>query len=757
MKHDLFIVRHRKWFIALPVVMAVLMLLPLMKAHINSDLMNYLPEDMVSKVNLDRLEAVFGKYDPVLVLFSGEDVLRAGTLERMRLLDQTFRQSDKIDQVISLFELKNIRSEAGSMVVDPVVQSVPNTVSEREILRQSVRTNPLVYKLLVSKDFKHCLMLVNPAPKVPDKELALFIRRVLKQYPGPEQVLVSGQPTLRYEIQRIAMRDLMILMPLGLIIMLLTLFLSFREQKGVLLPFSVVCMSIAVAMGLMPLLGFDFSLIAVLVPVLMIAIANNYGVHLITRYQELNAVHPRWGMKRIVNESVRKLYTPIILTALTTIVGVLGLLSHLLIPPRQMGIVTAAGILFALLTSLTFIPAVMSGVPKGQTSIHFGEKPTGWMGHFLAWTGRVSTGKPWMVILVFMLLVAGAGVGFSRLQVAINLEEMMPASSDLRQTMGLLNDHFGGTKSISVLFTGDIKSPRVLKEIDSFEKRAAQLPEVSNVTSLATVIHTISRSMNNPGMPGYDRIPEERQAIAQYLELYTMGGDLEDLERLVDFDYTNSVATVQFKAENFSSFKQTESGIRAIAATLPSCRLIAGQSLVEETLSAAIIKGQISSLLFAMGAIIFLLWLIFRSFKAGLMGAIPLVVSLVANFGLMGWIGLRLDIATSLLSSIAIGLGVDYTIHLFWRINHELQHGKDWEDAIAYTLRSTGRGIAVNAFSVMAGFAVLLFSGLTILKAFGYLIIFSLLLCLLCALVLIPAILQLNRPSFLLKSTNAQL
>lgn len=757
MKHDLFIIRHRWWFIIVPLVITALMLIPLSKARINTNLMDYLPDDIPSKVNLNKLEAQFGKYDPVLIIFESKDVLNEKTLVRISALNDSFKRSKEIKQVVSLFESKYIRNDNGSMLVDPVVKRIPKTETSRETLRNEIKDNPLAYKLLVSSDFRYTIMLLNPAAGVSDGDLSRTIKKTLDENPGEEEVYIGGLPSLRFEIQRIATRDLAILMPLGLIIMLLTLFLSFREKKSVFLPFSVVCMSIAVAMGLMPLLGFDYSLIAVLVPIMMIAIANNYGVHLMTRYQELNAIHPRWGMKRIVNESVKKLYMPIILTALTTIVGVLGLVSHLLIPAKQIGIVSAAGILFALLASLLFIPAVMSSIKKGNLSKNFEKAPNGIMGHFLDWTGRMATGKPWSVITVFVVLLIISGAGISRLQVNINLDEMMPKSHPLRSSVKILDDEFGGTKTLSVLFEGDVKSPEVMQAMENFGSEVKKIPEVSSVTSLATVIRTISRAINNPGNPYYDRIPDKRDAIAQYIEFYNMSGDPADFEQMVDFDYTKSVATIQFKAKNYSSFKNTESKIREIVKQTPFCTLVAGQSLVEKELAEAVIKGQIWSLLFAMGSIILLLWIIFRSLRAGLMGSLPLIVSLIFNFGLMGWIGLQLDIATSMLSSIAIGIGVDYTIHLFWRMNHELQHGKPWDEAIIYTLRSTGRGIAINAFSVTVGFAVLFFSGLTILKSFGFLIIFSLLICLLCALLLIPALLQLSHPRFLLKHNKSQI
>jgi predicted RND superfamily exporter protein len=175
---------------------------------------------------------------------------------------------------------------------------------------------------------------------------------------------------------------------------------------------------------------------------------------------------------------------------------------------------------------------------------------------------------------------------------------------------------------------------------------------------------------------------------------------------------------------------------------------------MEKELALSIVRGQNYSQIFAAVAIALLLFLIFRSANAGLMGSLPLAFALISNFGLMGWLGIELDIATSLLSSIAIGIGIDYTIHLFWRLQAELREGLPYPEAIMKTLRTTGRGITINAFSVMLGFSVLFFSALSLLKAFALLIVFSLLLCLLCALALIPALSIWLRPKFLEKKNK---
>ncbi|HOW31257.1 MAG TPA: efflux RND transporter permease subunit, partial [Bacteroidales bacterium] len=716
------------------------------------DLGTYLPDDIAQKVNLDTLESVFGSTDPIIIFFETDDVLKNITLQRIESLTHALQQSEQFKDVVSLYTTKNIRSSEGTMIVDPVIKQIPETDAERQALRKEIIDNPLAYKLVVSEDFRYSLIMFNPQKGFSDNELFKTLNKLLSDYPGPEKVYFNGMPYLRDEIQKKAIHDLALLMPLGILIMIGFLYFSFREIKGVLVPLSVVVMSIILAMGLMPLLGYELSIIAVLVPILMIAIANNYGVHIVTRYQELNARYRNRSMKTMLNEALYYLRSPILLTALTTIVGILGMVTHIMLPAKQMGIVSAVGITFALLLSLYYVPAVMSYLKKGKPQKSFLLPKHTLVDKFLAWAGKVTTGAPKKVVATFIAFLLLTGAGIYRLQVSFNNEKIMPASHPLRIATGIANRHLGGTKVISLLFEGDIKDPALLNEMERFSAELKKLPQVGSATSIATVIKTISRAMNDPGDSLYDRIPDTRDAVAQYIEFYNLSGDPADFERLVDFDYTKANLNVQFKAEDIKEFNKVENAIDSLMATSKFCKLKAGHCLVEKQMARSLVKGQNYSLIFAFAAIILLLWWIFRSLKAGIMGSIPLVFSVVCTFGLMGWLGFELDIATSLLSSVAIGIGVDYTIHLFWRLKTELSDGVEYAEAVRKTLKNTGRGIAINAFSVMVGFAVLFFSGITILKSFGFLIIFSLILCLLCALVLIPALCYLVKPSFLEKS-----
>jgi len=167
-----------------------------------------------------------------------------------------------------------------------------------------------------------------------------------------------------------------------------------------------------------------------------------------------------------------------------------------------------------------------------------------------------------------------------------------------------------------------------------------------------------------------------------------------------------------------------------------------------------VINGQIRSLLLAMGVIFLLLTVIFRSLGAGTLSVIPLSIAILILFGSMGFFGITLDIATALISSVMIGVGIDYTIHFLWRFKEERSRGLEHNEAAFVTLTTTGRGIIINALSVMIGFLVLTLSNFEPLRFFGALVVISIGSCLISALVLIPSIVVLIKPRFLESKTK---
>ncbi|MBN1415689.1 MAG: RND family transporter [Bacteroidales bacterium] len=750
MHNQNFVLRYRWLIISLTLIIVSASVIPLTQVSVNPDLESYLPASITPKVNTDKIGEIFGDNEMIILVFQSDDVLNPSTLTRIRNLSREFNRMHEFDDVMSLFDSKNIQNDYGMMVVNPVIKQIPESETDREALREEIRSNDLAYRLVVSEDFRYTLIILYAKNHTTDDAgLIKLINQKLKDFPGSEKVTINGQPYMRYEANQKIGRDILLLLPIGLVVMFIFLWLSFKEKRGVLLPFSVVIFSIIISMALIPLFGWELSIIGVLIPIMMIAIANNYGVYFITKYQELNASQSGITMKQIAVESYKYLKNPVMLCGLTTIAGVLGLVVHILLPARQMGVVSGIAIGFALLLSLFYIPAVMSMLKKGKAHKSFTGQRNGPVDKFLNAMAEFASYHPRQVVLVFSALLVLTVSGLFRFKVASDNNGILPVHHPMNVSLDILNKHFGGNKMINVLFEGDIKDPALLKNLDRYEKELEKTTGVGSVTSIATIIRKISTALNDKGDTLYDKIPDTPEAVAQYIELYSMSGDPEDFESIVNFEYTQALLTVQYQADNMEEINNIVNKINALTKDDPNKSLIGGYSLVDKEICESVVTGQFKSLLFAFVAILVMLTVIFRSLVAGLVGSLPLVFAVLCTFGIMGWTGIELNIVTALLSSVSIGLGVDFTIQMFWKLKTEIANGHSYTSAITIALKTMGRGISINALSVMLGFSVLFLSAFPLIRSFGFLIILSLFLCLICALVLIPSLCLLIKPKFL--------
>lgn len=723
--------------------------LQLPRAQIDSDLKNHMPKTMASRVSTERIEEIFGGSEMVLLLLETEDILRAATLERVRNITRKLNRLKGVDETLSLFEMKDIRSGHGSMMVEPAAPRIPRTEKKRERLREALRRNDLVHEIVVSDDFTMTAIIATLEKDAAEEEILRDIDSVLLEFPGDEKVYIGGMPVIRQAINEDITRDFSLLMPLALVLMLLVLFLTLKQVRSVLLPFSIVIFSIVFAMGLLPIIGWKISVITILLPIMLVAIANNYGVHIMVRYQEINTGDCGLTREELAAVLFRKLSRPVLITGLTTIAGVLGLLSHIMIPAKELGIIAAVGIGFSLLLSLFYIPSVLSFLPEAR-SVKTSDAGDGKGGNSLLHRlGILVAGHPKTILLASAACFVIAAGGIFLVEVDSNQENFFPEDHPVKIGATKINDHFGGSQSLSILFSGDIKDPEILKRMDGYERTLEEMPGVGGTISIAGIVRRMSRALNDEGDPQFDMIPASRNGVAQYFELYSMSGDPGDFEKLVDFDYMHAQLIVRVNDGNTSTVKRLVAEIKSMVADDTAVETIGGTCLAVAELADIVVKGQFLSLFAALSAIVVLMMLLFRSKAAGFISVLPLVLAITILFGLMGFLGIPLDIVSALLSSMVIGVGVDYTIHFLWRYREERNSGLGYGDSVIKTLETTGRGISYNALSVIIGFSALFISTFVPIKLFAFLVVVSMSACLFGALVLVPALCLVLKPRFL--------
>jgi uncharacterized protein len=748
------IIKYRWWIIAISILVTVGFSLSLMKLEIDPDLKNYFPKTMTSMINTDKIEEVFGNQDMIMMIFEAEDILKESTLNRVKSVEKAIDRMDGIKRTSSLFGSNNIHGEEGVLYVEPTVLRIPKNEGQRDELRQTIKDNDLVYKVMVSEDFKATALVVTLKKEADEDAVFAGINGILQEYPGNEKIYFGGLPYLRHAIDKDIKRDGVILIPIALLMMLIFLYLVFREWRGVWLPFMVVVMSSLIGLSMIPILGWKFYIITILVPILLIAVANDYGIHMIARYQELNASGSDESMPEKAVRITRELWKPIMITGLTTIAGISALWAHTMIPARQMALVASIGVLLAIVFSLVLLPALLSLLPKSKFVPSIpgvsGTSSKSLLRRFSFFVVRNRRIIP--IVALGATLVISSGIFF--LKVDSNEENFFPEQHEVKQAAKIINSKFGGSENISVLFSGDMLDPDLLQRMETYREEMEKMGAVDYTMGFSGVVRELSKALNDPGDPLYNRIPPTRDAVAQYMELYSMNGDPEELEQLVDFNYEHALLMIRINDANNEKVNGVIHKIKEITNGDHAVEAIGGYGYVRTELANKVLSGTYYSLGIALVIIFLLLSIIFRSLKAGLLGIIPLTISLVVLFGLMGITGIRLDVATALLSSIMIGVGVDYSIHFLWRYREERRQNRPATEAVITTLTTTGRGIIFNALSVIVGFVVLIISSFTPIRFFGILVLVSIISCLVGALVILPAMVLRFRFRFLEPKTT---
>lgn len=740
-----FVIKYRWFIIAAHLLVTLALVVPLTRAEVDPDVQNMLPADMKERIDLQRIEALFGGTEIALVIMEADDILAEATLDRAARIAEAIRGIAGIDRVSTLPDI------GGDDFADE--EPTPEQKKEkREAARAEIRKNDLIYGTIVSKDFRYLAIVVKLSAQSSETlRITGDIRRTAEGVPGEGSLVYGGLPFIKERISEDVPKDMFKFLPLGILVMMVFLYLSFRQFRGILLPFSIVAMSIAVSMGLIPLFGWKMQTVTMILPVIMIAVANNYAVHLVSRYQQDNRDDCALDAPGLAKLGILSLGAPVIATGVTTIGGIMSILTHRIVPAKQLGILAGIGITFALVASLLFIPAVLSFLKKPRPVITVDYRKRHYLERFMYGIASLISKNPKQVLAVTLIAAIVAALFIPKLTGDSNLARYYPAGSTVARSSDIVNEQFGGGQIVNVVVEGDIKDPAILRKIDAFEREMERLPEVGKSTSIVRLIKMISRNLHKPGEPGYDAIPDSRGAVDFYLTEYAKMADIQEIAHLVTADLRHAQIMVQINDEGSGTIKRVVAKVNELTAGDPAFMIVGGSGYIFAALIDEVSKGQVTSLVLSVVIVAILVMLLFGSFMAGLVASIPLALALVFLFGIMGGAGIPLDIATAMLSSIMIGVGVDYTIHFLWRYREELRLGKSPEKAMRRTLRTTGRGIVFNAVSVMLGFSVLMLSVFLPIRFFGVLIVLAISTCLLGALFIMPAYCLVFRPRFLEK------
>jgi hypothetical protein len=739
-------INHPVIVIIIFLILTIFFALEIPDIEVDSSLKGLIPGNMTSRINLNKIESIFGGTDAVMIILESDNILNKETLKRAHYFSNELENWEEIDSVNTPFTIQEISGKEGTLNIEDAINQIPETKQELANLKEKIKNNELIYGNIISEDFKAMALVGFLKEDIDDNLIFTKVNNLIKSYSGKEKLSLAGMPIIRAEVSKNTQNDMRKLMPLALLIMLIFLYLCFRQLRGVILPFLVVLMSIIISMGLIAVLDWKIYLITVILPMSLIAIANDYGIHIIANYQEEKKIDYRASERSLIKKVISSMGAPIITAGITTIAGMLCLSSHIMIPARELGFLAAAGIAFALVASITFIPAVMVILPAAKK---YGSehkiKESGLEKILNSIAANVSK-RPEIIVIVFSLTIIVVSLGIFNLKVDTNPVNYFKERSQVVKSTEAANNYFGGVNTISVMAEGDMTDPMTMKKISDFEQKLKGHKNIGEVNAISKIIRKFNKELHN-GEEKYNIIPQNENALPQYYMLYESSGDLK---KLLDFDRKHALLTAKIPTNSTQDIKEIVNYIRQEINSVSDSplKLVGGFGDLQSELSDAVVKGQLISLLTAVIVVGIIIMILFQSLTAGFLSVIPLIMAILILFSLMGIFNIELNIATALLSSVMVGVGVDYTIHFLWRYKEEKKIYNS-KIAVKRTIKTTGRGIIFNALSVVVGFSALMFSDFLPVKFFGFLVVVSIAACLSGALIFLPAVCIIFEPKFL--------
>jgi len=689
-------------------------------SRMETDLDKYMPQQHPAFIYSNQAEKWFDIKDGIIIALENKDgVFNAQTLQKVKDLTKELQQMEEIEKndVTSLYTADNIVGTEDGMDVKAFFKRVPRSDEKLQELRQRVRDNDMVFGRLVSTDETVTVIIARIGDDVFSQDFYHRIIKVGQKYEGPEKVYIAGRPIVEGTMAYLGPKDMKRMVPIVILVIILVLFLVLRNIRSTFFTLLVVLFSTIWAFGLMAAFHIPVYAVSTMIPVMLIAIGVADGIHLYSHLYMFLKQNPLADKKEAVADMMRGMWRPVVMTSVTTAVGFISLLTSQVYPIKYFGIFTAFGVMAAMIFSLLLIPAgiLAFGLPHVKKKIKDDKEKNA--DHFsYAFAQKVIHHKKLVYITTIAVVVVSL-FGLSKVWIDSSFLEKFEKDSDIVLTDTFINEHFGGTSTLNVILEDKqenaFKNPEILKLTDKMQQDVeSSLPVVGNSFSLADYLKRMNKVMHADSA-NYDRIPGSSDLVAQYLLLYEMSGDPENLWQVVTEDYRKANVTFQLKSDNSKALKSAIAIIEKYKSDFNRAGVevnYAGSGYKALVFTDLILEGQIASIIMSMVLVLLLLALMFKNFKVGLIGSVPIIITALIGFGVMGLLNIPLSTTTALISSIAIGIGIDYAVHFIERYKIYAAQTGDKLKTIQLTMHHSGRAIIFNAIVVIAGFMVLLFS-----------------------------------------------
>ena len=697
---------------------------------IDDDMMKILPKELDSRISWDVIQEEFGSTEVIFIAFGkqGKSIFTPDALATLWDIAEQLEATNEVEEITSISTATRMDNVDGFMEVDDLQPYRDMMADEVEDVKLYLEKNPTIKKRFVSEDNEYFMTTVQPYSSeglniFRDKVVSI-VDPILSNY----EIYYGGQAYVTGTMPEMIRDDVVILARIGILIMVMILLVNLRSLPGVGMVIMVIGLSLFAMVGSMGwiyhLTGserFLFTLANTSMPIILLTIANSDGVHVISKF--FKELRVKEDTRLAIASTMDSLLIPIFLTSITTIAAFATLTLSPLEPLFGYGVVIGIGISWAWFLSSLLLPSVIS-IKRWNPKSNAITKPSIFE-KLINKLGKVVLTHPKYVFSTGAFFVLIGLTGLSSVIVDVNMTNFFRPGTEIRDTMDFMDNKMTGTVDIRVRVEGDMKDPKTLLSMRTLQNSMEKNEKVITSFSISNVVEQMHRTVMDDD-PKFEIVPDKRDKVNNLFTMYSMSGDPDDFSSLVDYDYKVGLITAFSKVmttkEIFAYVNEMAEEVKAIMDSSLNVNFT-GMIVILRDLVIMVVRSSALSIIFSLIIIGIIASIFFKRILWGILAVVPLTSAVIINFGFMGYFGIELSHITALLSSVIIGVGVDFAIHYISQYRR-LSRTVGTNKLSRTVVDDVGYPIILDAGSNM-GFGALLFSAFVPIQYIGGLMVFA--------------------------------
>ena len=722
----------------------------------------------------------------ILTYTPNEGMVSDTSINNLLSLKYKIQSLEWVHSVITLLDIPLLNSSDASLQ-----ERLENfkTLKDEDIDKErgfnEIVSSPVFRNFIISEDGKTSGIIVNLKKTIPLKNISnksereidayknlikkqnhkniLEIRDIIKNYEDIGKVHLGGIPMIADDMMTFIKSDI-IVFGIGVLLFIIgTLWFVFRKLIWIIVPISSCLFSTIIMMGILGLMGWKVTVISSNFIALMLILTMAMNIHMSTRFLQLKENHPDMNILELITLTTSKMFWPILYTVITTIIAFLSLIFSEIKPIIDFGWMMTLGLITSFLITFTLLPTLINFVPKEKIFLEENKNSI-----IITFFEKISQNNHKSIFVITGMVIILSLIGISRLEVENSFINYFSKKTEIYKGMKLIDEKLGGTTPLEII----LKFPKKKEEdeddefkdwddtgknnddkywftkdkidrISSVHNYLDSLPQVGKVLSFSSIIDVATLLNKNKPLGTlemgvlYSKIPEsiKTEIIDPYISI-------EDNEARISLRIIDSqenlrrndlIRKIKFDLKNKIGLEENEFRL-------------AGVLILFNNLLQSLFKSQILTLSLVMTGIFAMFVILFKNIRLSLIGVVPNFIAAFFILGIIGLLGIPLDMMTITIAAITIGIAVDNSIHYIYRFKEEFNNSNDYNKTLILCHSTVGKAILNTSVTIVFGFSILVMSKFIPTIYFGIFTGLAMLLAMISVLTLLPTLILLIKP-----------